>query len=372
MEENKKQFSTVLANASDAYLPLIERQLEGHSIKFNEYSKRCVLNAIAAINQCITNAGISWNDKSLDQSNLTQVLLNVASLELNPSAEPAECYFQIRNVKRKVEGGKDEYKKVIEFNIQGDGYDAILARFGRGVKKVYPFWVVRENDYFEYPQYDGLQCTPPKWSPTGGGNVVRIVYPVLFDDNTIQFYIGEKEEVKKNLLAHINNNLMNETFGIAESRYKATPDQLAKINKKKDDLKRKAKTIGFGALDDEELAPYISPSWKEDFSRESMIIRKMRNNVVRKIPKDFGNSAIMESYSEATSEEYTATKNAIASDTAIIEVEPIAPPDGADERKSGDENGGREKVAPNANDPTGANFEPQSGDVENRVKPNFG
>ena len=81
MAEEKREFTTKLATVNDTYLPLIERQLEGNSITFNEYSKRCVLNSIAAINQMLSNAGIGWNDKSLDQSNITQILLcNVQSI----------------------------------------------------------------------------------------------------------------------------------------------------------------------------------------------------------------------------------------------------------------------------------------------------
>lgn len=49
-------------------------------------------------------------------------------------------------------------------------------------------------------------------------------------------------------------------------------------------------------LDSEELAPYISPAWTEYQSREQMIIRKMRNNVVKKIPKDFGSAIAAEQF----------------------------------------------------------------------------
>ena len=41
-------------------------------------------------------------------------------------------------------------------------------------------------------------------------------------DGTIDYLIAEREPVKTNLIAHIRNNLMNETFGICENRYKAT------------------------------------------------------------------------------------------------------------------------------------------------------
>ena len=42
-------------------------------------------------------------------------------------------------------------------------------------------------------------------------------------------------------------------------------------------------------IDCEELRPYISPSYYETQSRESMIIRKMRNNIMKSIPKRWDN-----------------------------------------------------------------------------------
>ena len=368
----KKEFSTYLANANSTYMGMIERQMEGNHIEFSEYSKRCVINAIGAINTLLDTQGIGFGD--IDQSNLTNILLNIAHLELNAIAQPSECYFQIRNVKTKKqdENGKDIYKKQIEFGIQGDGYDALLSRFGRNVKKVYPHWTVREGDYFKYPRYQGLSYAPPEWEPSGnGGDVVRIVYPVLHNDDSIHFYIGEREEVVKNLLAHINNNLMNETFGICKSRYNATSDQLAKINEKKAALKAKAKKLGLDALDDEELAPFISPSWKEDFSRESMIIRKIRNNIVKKIPKDFRHPAVFESYSEASSDGYANTKQIILENTATSEVPTIEALGGTVDTQSGEVKEPIREVEENTNEPQERNFEAQGGDVDNRVKPNF-
>ena len=362
----KKEFNTYLAKINDTYMPMIERQMSDNHIEFSDYSKRCVMNAIGTINQVLDKSGIKFNNPDLDQSNLTSILLNVAHLELNSIAQPSECYFQIRNVKQ----SDGKYKKQIEFGIQADGYDAILSRFGRNVQKVYPFWLVREDDYFEYPRYNGLEYKPPVWEPKGTGNVVRIVYPVLHTDNTIHFYIGERADVVNNLMAHINNNLMNEAFGIAESRYKANKEQLAKINQKKAELKAKAKRIGLGALDDEELAPYISPSWKEDFSREAMIIRKIRNNIVKKIPKDFGSPAIFESYSETDDESYRNNKNLIAERTAVIEVEPIAPAF-SHSFEDGENEGVGEIGVGYTESPVNEPPEAKYGEVDNRRKPKF-
>lgn len=286
--QEKSQFKSMLTKASDIYFPMIQRQLEDNSIEMDDYAKKCVMNSISAINETLDIAGVRWNDKQLDQSNLTEILLSVASLKLNASASPNEVYFQIRNVKRK-EKGKDIWKKQIELGIEGDGNDAILARFGRDVKQVMKFWEVRENDKFEYPMFNGLEMTPPKWQPTGQGKVVRVVYPLIKRNDIIEYHIAERADVIRNLIAHVNNNLMRETFGIAKDTYSATPAQRKEINDKKQEILTKVDDLGIdNALDNPELQKYISPAWKSLQSRESMLIRKMRNNVVKKIPKDFG------------------------------------------------------------------------------------
>lgn len=361
MAETKREFAQI-ANVTNAYLPMIERELEGNRVNFSEYARSCVINAISAINTVLDTAGISFNDPQLDQSNVASTLLNIAALQLNPSANPSECYFQLRNAKKKVDG-KDVWVKKIEMNIQGDGYDAILARFGRGVEKVYPFWEVRAGDHFEYPCFNGLEMTPPKWTPTGKGEVVRVVYPILHTDHTIHFYISEREDVSKNLLAHIHNNLMNETFGFAENRFKATEPQQKKIAEKKKEMMDRAKQLGLKALDDEVLAPFISPSWKEVFSRESMLIRKMRNNVTRKIPKDFGSSYAMEKFEEMTNDAYANVKQEIIDGASAVIVEEIAPSD--------EQEGGSEAFLVEPRRETGEEARMAAEGVTERLKPDF-
>lgn len=322
----KKTFSTALAKINDTYFPMIQRQLEGNNITMDEYAKSCVLNAIASINQVLDTRGISWNNPQLDQSNITQILLNVAALKLNSAASPNEVYFQVRSVKvKRYENGKEkeEWKHQIEMGIEGDGNDAILARFGRDVKRVHQFWLVRENDEFEYPAYNGIEVTPPKWRPKGTGKVVRVVYPIEKTDGTIEYYIAERDDVIRNLIAHIKNNLMNETFGIAKDRYSATAKQREEIEKKKKEIIEKAEKLGLEkALDDEELQQYISPAWKDKHSRESMIIRKMRKNIVTKIPKDFGNAFIQMRYENSTIEERVRKDITEYANSEVIDIEP--------------------------------------------------
>ncbi|MFD1953776.1 hypothetical protein ACFSL6_17490 [Paenibacillus thailandensis] len=308
---SNQTYSTGLTKVNDTFLPMIENQLVSNGINMDQYSKQCVMNALSSITAALDAKGITMSDPNLDRNNLTTILLNVAALKLNAAASPREVFFQVRNVKVKVDN-KEVWKKQIEMGIEGDGNDAILSRFGRNVEQVRPYWAVREGDDFEYPTFNGLEMTPPKWTPRGKGPVVRIVYPIIFKDKSIQYFIGERDDVVKNLIAHINNNLMNETFGICEDRFKATAEQKKKIAEKKAQIMKKAAELGLNALDDVELQQWISPAWSEFQSRESMIIRKIRNNIVKKIPKDFGSAFVEMLHSEATDDSYSAARAEIA------------------------------------------------------------
>ena len=301
---------------------MIANQLESNNIKLSEYAKSCVSNAIASINNVLDTNGVSWGDASLDTNGITQILLSVASLQLNAAANPRECYFQIRNVAVKGADGKQVWKKKIEFGIEGAGNDALLARFGRDVKKVYPHWVVREDDEFKYPRYSGVEVIPPEWSPKGTGKVVRVVYPIQSTDGCVDYYIAERADVKRNLIAHISNNLMNETFGICADRYKATDEQKIKIAEKKREILAKARELDLDTLlDSADFDKYISPAWKEEQSRESMLIRKLCNNIVKKIPKNFASSFEAEIYNESVDETYK-TYNA---EYSLVEEQPLEP-----------------------------------------------
>lgn len=324
MSEQKQEtkFNTVLSSVNESYFPMIQRQLEGNNIQFSEYAKNCVVNAISAINNVLDTNGVSWNDKQLDKSCVTQILLSVAALQLNATANPRECYFQIRNVSTKGADGKAEWKKKIEMGIEGDGYDSLVSRFGRDVKKVYPHWLVREDDDFTYPRYVGLELNPPEWQPKGTGKVVRVVYPIQSTDGCVDYYISERADVKRNLIAHISNNMMNETFGVCADRYKADDKQKAEIAEKKRELLNKAKELDLDALlDSADFDKYISPAWKEEQSRESMIIRKMRNNIVKKIPKDFSSSFVDEIFNENSDETYKAYN----AEYVEVEEQPLEP-----------------------------------------------
>lgn len=333
MSENKsKGFITAASNAENTIVTSIIKQLENRDIHLDEYSKECAINAVSAINNMLYKAGMTWNDQQLDPSNYQDVIKKVAVQKLNAAASNREVYFQFRNTKI-----GDNWKKIIEVGIEGDGNDAILRNFGVDVEKVYPYWAVREDDDFEYPTFSGIEVTPPKWTPNGGGKVVRVVYPIKLKNGVVDYRIAEREDVVRNLHAHIMNNMMNETFGVCADRFKATAEQKAQIEAKKSELKAKIKNMSLDdLLDFPDIQPWISPSWSEPHSREAMILRKMRNNAIKKFPKDFGSAYALDAYNQLTDETVSSVSeeirhNANTGDFIDAEFEDTKPAEKGDE-----------------------------------------
>ena len=220
---------------------------------------------------------------NLDTSNLRGIVEHCASLKLNASAYPRECYFQLRNVNV---GG--EWQKVVEMGIEGAGYDSLLANYGKDVEQVYPYWVIKEGDTYIPPKHKGLETTPPEWEEKGlSDKAIKVVYPVKLTDGTVTYLSADRNSVKVNLLAHVKQNMMNATFGICADRYKATEKQKEEIKAKKDEILnalRACATVD-DMLDCEIARPFISGAWLD--TPESMIQRKMCNNATRKFPKNY-------------------------------------------------------------------------------------
>lgn len=291
----KPSLNTKLSYYANQYTGLMERDFAEHGLKFDDYSKQCVMASMSAIYSLVTTNKEAM--ENLQGSNLRQVIGQVASLKLNANAVPRECYFQLRT----KSDGNGKYHKEIELGIEGDGNDAILRQFGVNVKKVHPVWKVREGDIFSYPKHRGLETVPPEWEEVGQSlKVARVVYPVEMNDGSVEYLIAERKSVKTNLFAHIRNNLMNETFGLVtgknskgkeRTRYDATPDEKKAIEAKKQEIYealRKCATVD-DMLACEVARPYISAAWLD--TPESMIERKMRNNAIKKYPKNFNNMA---------------------------------------------------------------------------------
>jgi hypothetical protein len=283
-----------IMKVQETYIRSIENQFIENRIPMTRYAKDCLLNALVAIQGVFDRSGVAFNSPEIDQSSLSTVLRSVAALPLNAGVTPREVYFQLRNEKR-----GDKWLKKIEMGIEGDGNDRLLRNFGFNVKRVGSPWLVREGDDFEFPVYTGFETTPPTWRPSGSGKVVRVVFPIELASGTYEYLIQERDDVRPNLVAHISNNLMNETFGFAESKFKASTEQKAKIESERRRILDMIKPMTMEEiLDEPSIQGWISPAWSDPQSREQMIIRKMRNNAVKKYPKDFGHALIAEAYND--------------------------------------------------------------------------
>lgn len=277
----KNQSKSALAKQTEHYTGMIMSTFSQINLQCTDYQKICVANMIARMNEVLASSGLQFSD--MDQSNITAILSQCAMLQLNITAVPSECYIQLRKV-----FVDNEWKKRFEFGVEGNGNDAILRRYGVDVASVRAPWVVREGDDFTYPSYSGLEVVPPTWGPKSyTGKVIRVVYPVIKKEGSVEWLISERADVAKNLRAHIANNLLGKDY--KEIR----PKIISKIS----DMSLEA------MLDDTELRPFISPAWYSGASREDMILRKLKNNATKKYPKNFENAFTASAY-EQTYEDY--------------------------------------------------------------------
>lgn len=327
----KQEFTTGLSQWTNTITGLVSRDFEQNGVQYDEYSKQCAMNAMGAIFQLVQNTDkVDMNN--LNNSNLREVVAQCASLKLNANTMPREVFFQLRS---KQVGG--QWVKMVEMGVEGDGNDAMLRQFGNNVDTVYPVWLVKEGDDFTYPRRRGIDIEPAEWTPKGlSDKTVRVVYPVKLKDGTIDYLIAEREPVRTNLIAHIRNNLMNETFGICENRYKATDKQKAEIKAKKEEILsvfRACETVDDMLKCEYAVTPYVSAAWLD--TPESMIVRKMRNNAIKKFPKDLNSMAsnsllqLDETYKASqeeiaqneNSQEFAVEDEAVVAESEAVEVE---------------------------------------------------
>ena len=274
--------ATGLGKAQEYYMAEIGTIATNNRVQLDAEQMACGNNMIAAMFNLASREGLQLN--SFDRNEIIQILQKATMLRLNVAAEPHECYLITRN--QKV--GNNWVKK-FEFGIEGDGNDKLLRKYGVDVAKTHKFWIVREHDEFTYPSFNGLEITPPTWKPKDYySKVTKVVYPIEKTDGTIDWNIAEREEVRINLLAHINQNVMKNKDYTDAAKVKLS-DRIA--NMTLDEL-----------FADQECLKIMSPAWASPHSRESMILRKMRNNATRRYPKEFSSAFQELTYSETIDE----------------------------------------------------------------------
>ncbi len=328
----KKEFTTSLSEWSNAMTGLIIEDYKSCGMKMDDYSKECAMEAMTSIYNLVKNDPKVSGMGTLDTSNLRGIVKRCASLKLNASAYPRECYFQLRSVKVGVDPqtNKDVWQKQVEMGIEGSGYDSLLANYGKDVKQVYPYWVIKEGDVYIPPKHKGLTVTEPEWEEKFlSDKAVRVVYPVKLNDGNITYLSADRDSVKINLMAHVKQNLMNVTFGICADRYKATEKQKSEIKAKKEEILnslRSCKTVD-EMLKCEIARPYISGAWLD--TPESMIVRKMCNNATKKYPKNYDPMARqaqmeMDEVYQISKNEIEENANSVDFDETVVDSEIVS------------------------------------------------
>jgi hypothetical protein len=287
LSSSEKSFS--ITNISKFYMQELDKTISEYSMKLDEEQINCAQSMLATMVSLCQKEAIKLSE--IDQSNIMMLLKQCVMLRLNFSSVPSECYMIIRNQKDK----KDNWTKVFEFGVQGDGNDKIVRTYGVGVKKIYPYWIVREGDDFTYPVFKGLTMEPPTWGSKGGcGKYIRIVYPIEYEDGMVQYHIAERADVAVNLKAHILNNI----------KMKKDMDYA-----KKQAIQNKIKDMTLDQMfEDSECLNIMSPAWREPQSREAMILRKMRNNALKPIPREFKNVYAAQAYEDTVEDKVEQEK----------------------------------------------------------------
>lgn len=298
----------------------LEQSFQQMNTEFTDYGRKCVINAIAGIVSYCKGQGIEI--KEIDSTLLRLALQNVGLLELNYSAVPSEVYFDLRK-------NKDTGVYTISIKPQGNGNEKLVRRYGVGIKKgsgLHNAWLVREGDEFTYPTFNGLDMTPPKWTPKSfDKKVIMVVYPVEREDGRVEFLFATREGIKPNLIAQIRQNTLyafkkDAVDPSTGRKYKANDEDArnefyAQIDKEFEKL-----TVD-EILSKDEYVKWINPTYSSGGSKEQMILRKMKNNALKNFPKEYDNALVKEAVENTFEDNDDSIKLRIKKEDVVAQVE---------------------------------------------------
>ena len=291
----------------------IEQTLKESGCELTPYGKKCAINVIAGVIAFLKEQGKDVKDVNITLLRLS--IQNVALTELNYAAIPAEIYFDLRG-------------DVLTVKPQGAGNEKLTRTYGVDVSSISMPWLIREGDDFTLPSYDGETCVPPKWTRKSlDKKVIAVCYMVKKTDGSTEWLISGREEVAGNLIAQIRQNALykfnkkDKDGKTIFSKYgKPLVDTEARdkfydsLNDRKlDDL-----------LSDPNLKEFINPTYTSGGSKESMIIRKMKNNALKLYPKEYDNSLQKEAVASMFEEDDKSIKVNANPDDIIDATAPVA------------------------------------------------
>lgn len=300
----------------------VEYGLQEVGQRFTDYGKQCVVNAIAAIIIYCRNQKIDLKD--LNQASLKIALTNIGLTELNFNAIPTEVFPDVRR-------GPDG-KFTVAFRPQGAGNEKLVRNFGLNVEELKQCILVREDDEYTLPGFDGEKMTPFTWTPKSlDKKVILVVYPLKKKDGTMEYLMASRDSIVPNLIAQIRNaNLRREEF--MEDVYVTGKDGKKYKKREVDTGKRDAwyekLDVAFEGKTLDEILEL--PEWKKELSntytsggsRESMIIRKMQNNALKRYPREFNNTMVAEAVKDMFEDQDESLKE--KSKSNYIDADPVA------------------------------------------------
>lgn len=268
------------------YVASIGKGLESIIGGMDNYQAVCGYNILAQINVQLQKEGLTFTSPGVDKETINNAIKYVIVYRLN--TDNKEVFAIVRNEKR-----NESWIKVIEVKPQYKGVLKILATYGRDVEKVYPEWIVRENDGFKYQKMVGVEVVPPEWEPHGyDGKVRLVVVPIKYKGGFVDYRIAERESVATNIKAQIKQTIMRD--------------------KNKDEILAKIQDMTLDQLlADKTIAPYINETYI-GLSSEEMIITKLVLNAVKRVQIDYS-SALARELNEKTfdnSDVYVKAHNA--------------------------------------------------------------
>lgn len=272
-----------LMAAQTDYVGAIGRGLQSIVGKIDSYQATCGYNILMAINVALAKDNLNFKSPEVDRETINNAIKYAIIYRLN--TDNKEVFVIVRNEKRgkkKDENGRDvdNWIKVVEVKPQYKGVLKILSDCGRDVERIYPEWIVREGDEFEYQTFKGIDVVPPTWKPHGyEGKILRVVVPIKYKDGTVDYRIAERESVATNIKAQIKQNVM--------------------FNKDKEIILAKIQDMTLDQLlADKTLINYINETYT-GISKDEMLITKLVLNATKRVQIDY-QSALARELNENT------------------------------------------------------------------------
>lgn len=280
----------------------LEKSMNVVDVSFTDYGRKCVVNAIGQLILTCQNQSIKLED--INSILLKQQLQSVGLTELNCAGQPSEAYFDMRKTWVKVvnkETGKEESRLVYNVTIkpQGAGNEKLVRKYGVGLKKgtgLHQAILIHEGDVVTMPQYEGAVITPLKVETKFeniNNKVIGVAYVIEKEDGSEDYLIATREGIKPNIIAQIRQNALYK-FKVEKTNSKGATYE-AVDEDARDRFYTKLDADAEKMNVDELITAYkdyVNPTYTSGGSKESMILRKMKNNALKYYPKEYDNSYI--------------------------------------------------------------------------------